>query len=106
MNKFKSFFEINFKYQDLFETSFEKLYSKNYFGTIDKNEAKARLTDWFTQFIVMIEQKDEDELIFALCTANSKESRLWFEALTGFNIKNETNKVIKDKVTEYCRSLK
>lgn len=103
MSGFKRFFETNFKYQELFETSFEKLYAKNYFGNIDKEEAKSRLTDWYIKFVVMVEQKVEEELVFALCTTTGKECRLWFEALTGYNVKNETNKVIKEVVAKYCR---
>lgn len=103
MSRFRNFFELKYKYQDLFESSFEKLYNKNYFGKIDKEEAKSRLNDWFIEFVIIVENKMEDELIVSLCATNSKENHLWFESITGYNLKNETNKVIKETVANFCR---
>jgi hypothetical protein len=103
MSGFKNFFELKYKYQDLFDSTFEKLYNKKYFGDIDKDEVRFRLTDWFIEFVDIVENKMEEELVISLCTKKSKENHLWFEAMTGYNLKNETNKVIKNTVSEYCR---
>lgn len=103
MRSFKLFFDSNYKYRDLFENSFNKLYDKGYFGKIDKDDAKERCNEWFVQFVVMVETKQEDNLILSLCANKSKENHLWFEGLTGINLKNETNKVIKTKVKNFCK---
>ena len=81
MKGFKIFFEGVFKHQAIFDESFEKLYKKKYFGDIEKDEAKLRLTEWFNKFVVLVEHKMEEELTIALCS-NNKENHIWFQTET------------------------
>ena len=106
MNKsFKHFYNLSKSPEDLFEGTFNKFYNRKHFGDIDKEMIKQQQLDWFNKLRVIIENRDLECLIDAICHRNNKVSRELFEKLTGVEVRKNTSKKIREKLIEYCKEV-
>lgn len=72
--------------QDIFESVFEKYYSKGYFGKISKKIIKEQQESWFGKFLMILEEGDTSRLLSALASRENVCTREWFSRIYGVDI--------------------
>jgi hypothetical protein len=99
--KFKAFYELDQKEQEIFEDVFNSYYKKGYFGDIDKEEIKSHQQDWFKKLSHFIKEKNANELAMALSNKENKLSREWFTQITELNVRYKTKEKILEIIKGY-----
>jgi hypothetical protein len=79
---FKHFYNSSKNNKDhIFEEVFNKHYERGYFGTIDKKIVKEKQQSWFNKFLMILEQRDCDNLTHILLTRDNVLTREWFSKI-------------------------
>ena len=85
--RFKEYFYSNRdNKQDIFESVFEKYYTKGYFGKISKKLIKEQQQRWYNKFLIILEENDTDSLLSALASRENTCTREWFSRIYGIDI--------------------
>lgn len=85
--KFKEFWASRKDNKDIiFETVFDKYYTKGYFGNIDKKIIKKQQRSWYDRFLLINEEKDKESLIMCLQSRDNLCTREWFSRIYSVDI--------------------
>ena len=94
--RFKEYFYSNRdNKQEIFESVFDKYYTKGYFGKISKSMIKEQQQSWFQKFLYILEDKDMDNLMSVLSSRDSVCTREWFSRIYGVDIVEKSKDDIK-----------
>jgi hypothetical protein len=104
--KFKTFYQLDTKEQEIFEDVFNNYYQKGYFGDIDREEIKTNQQEWFEKFNHFIKEKNANELALALANKENKLSREWFTQITELNVRYKTKEKILEIIKEYVNKTR
>ena len=94
--RFKTFLKTQ-NSSELFESTFEKYYSRGYFGSIDKNEIKEQQRDWFDKFNFILEEGDLGMVISSL-QSRDNICRDWFSNIYKVDVSNLGKKELLEQV--------
>lgn len=83
---------------DIFESVFEKYYSKGYFGKLDRQQIKEQQLSWFNKFLIIIEEGDKDAINQILENRDNLVSRDWFSQIYKEDILEKSRQEIKESV--------
>lgn len=86
--------------QEIFESVFEKYYSKGYFGKISKNVIKESQQKWYDKWLLLLEEGDKDSLMLVLENRENVLSREWFDSIYGENILEASRNDIEEKLNK------
>lgn len=89
--RFRQFYMLENKSQQIFQKTFDKWYDKGFYGEVDRETLRESQRAWFEKFITFIESKNMFELGKALLNTENKVTREWFSEITGFNVKFLSN---------------
>lgn len=82
--------------QEIFESVFEKYYTKGYFGKISKTMIKEQQQSWYQKFLYILEDKDIDNLMSVLSSRDAVCTREWFSRIYGVDILDKSKDDIKE----------
>lgn len=85
---------------DIFESVFEKYYSKGYFGKLDRQQIKEQQLSWFNKFLIIIEEGDKDAINQILENRDNLVSRDWFSQIYKEDILEKSRQEIKESVNK------
>lgn len=94
--KFKKYYEDT----AVFESVFDRYYSKGYFGSIDRELIKESEKSWFDRIHTFINTKNLTELEHILLNYENKIAREYFTEITKVDIKNKRREVILNTLKE------
>lgn len=95
--RFKEYFYSNRdNKKEIFESVFEKYYSKGYFGNISKTVIKEQQESWFQKFLYILEDKDIDSLMSVLSSRDAICTREWFSRIYSVDIVEKSKDDIKE----------
>lgn len=97
---FLSFYNLQRK-DKIFERTFDKFYKGGYFGNIEKSLIKEDQRHWFNTLILLIEEKNGDELFVAMESFESKFSRECFDKIVGTKIKYKDKSIVKSEIRKF-----
>ncbi len=83
---------------DIFEQVFTKYYSKGFFGNISESIIKKQQKCWFDKFLMIVESKDQDEIMSHLEDRQNQITREWFSRLYEVDILDKSKKEIEQIV--------
>lgn len=86
--------------QEIFESVFEKYYSKGYFGKISKSVIKESQKKWYEKWLLLLEEGDKDSLMLVLENRDNMLSREWFGEIYGENILEASRNDIEEKLNK------
>ena len=93
---FKHFYYKNIKDKSIiFESVFENLYEKGYFGNLNKDIIKTQQKSWFDKLLMIIDEGDEECLMNVLHNRDNV-SRQWVSRIYGEDITELSRNEIKD----------
>lgn len=72
--------------QDIFESVFEKYYTKGYFGKITKKLIKEQQQSWYNTFLTILDEGNTGRLLSALASRENICTREWFSRIYGVDI--------------------
>ena len=102
---FLSFYNINRK-DKIFERTFNKFYNAGHFGKIDKTLIENDQKEWFNKLVVLIQEKNHDELFAVMESFESKFSRECFDRIMGSKIKYKDRNVVKEEIQKFIMGVK
>ena len=97
---FLSFYNIQRK-DRIFENVFKKFYKNGYFGSINEQLIKEDQREWFEKLVVLIKEKDGDELYAVMESFESKFSRECFDKIVGSKIKYKDKTAVRDEIKKF-----
>ena len=80
---------------DIFESVFEKYYSKGYFGKLDRTIIKEQQLSWFKKFTLILEEGDKESLNYILANRDNLVSRDWFSQIYKEDIMEKSRQEIE-----------
>lgn len=96
---FKNFYYSNKDNKfNIFESVFEKYYSKGYFGKLDRQIIKEQQMSWFKKFLLILEENDKDTIKFILNNRDNVMSREWFSQIYKEDIVEKSRHEIEESV--------
>lgn len=96
---FKNFYYSNKDNKfNIFESVFEKYYSKGYFGKLDRQIIKEQQMSWFKKFLLILEENDKDTIKFILNNRDNVMSREWFSMIYKEDIVEKSRHEIEESV--------
>lgn len=96
---FKNFYYSNKDNKfNIFESVFEKYYSKGYFGKLDRQIIKEQQMSWFKKFLLILEENDKDTIKFILNNRDNIMSREWFSQIYKEDIVEKSRHEIEESV--------
>lgn len=104
--RFKEFYLLENKSNEIFNRIFEKHYKRGFFGELCKEDIKPQQEEWFEDLLQLIRERNEEELILTLSNKEYKLSREYFTEITGINIKYETKANVITLIHEYIEDAK
>jgi hypothetical protein len=96
--RFKQFLKTQNNNLEIFESTFEKYYSKGYFGNINKETIKTQQLDWFDKFLLIIEEGDKSMLTSILSSRDHCCTREWFSSIYKVDIRELGKKEILEEL--------
>lgn len=102
--RFLEYYDFHKKNKLMFEETFEKYYTRGYFGKLDKKEIKTQQKAWFEKLMYFTKDKNLFELCMALSSKENRISREWFSHMTGHEIKYETKEKVIEIIHEYVEN--
>lgn len=87
--------------EEIFEDIFQKYFELGHFGEIEKNLIQKYQYLWFLKLLSFINERNENELIYALTDSEDKVTREWFALLTGYNIKYQAKRKAIEMIREF-----
>lgn len=85
---------------DIFESVFEKYYSKGYFGKLDRSIIKEQQLSWFKKFTLILEEGDKDSLNYILANRDNLVSRDWFSQIYKEDIMEKSRQEIEESINK------
>lgn len=85
---------------DIFESVFEKYYSKGYFGKLDRTLIKEQQLSWFKKFTLILEEGDKDSLNYILANRDNLVSRDWFSQIYKEDIMEKSRQEIEESINK------
>ena len=85
---------------DIFESVFEKYYSKGYFGKLDRTIIKEQQLSWFKKFTLILEEGDKDSLNYILANRDNLVSRDWFSQIYKEDIMEKSRQEIEESINK------
>ena len=83
---------------NIFESVFEKYYSKGYFGKLDRQIIKEQQMSWFKKFLLILEEKDKDTIKYILNNRDNIVTRQWFSQIYKEDIVEKSRQEIEESV--------
>lgn len=102
--RFKTFVKSQNNHTNIFESIFEKYYTKGYFGSIDKDMIKEQQLDWFDKFLLIIEEGDISNLMSTLSSRDNCCTREWFSSMYAVDIREMGKKELLETLITIFRS--
>ena len=99
--RFREYYLLEVKIDDIFEKSFQKFYRKGFFGNIEESLVKQTQRLWYEKLVRFIIEKNYKELELAIGSIENKISREYFSAFTGVNVKHKTKKDTLELLKNY-----
>lgn len=102
---FLSFYNLNRK-DKIFEKTFNKFYTAGHFGKIDKTLIEKDQKEWFDKLVLLIQEKNSDELFAVMESFESKFSRECFDKIMGSKIKYKDRNIVKEEIQKFLMGVK
>lgn len=102
--RFKTFVKSLNNNSIIFESTFEKYYSKGYFGNISKEIIKEQQLDWYDKFLLIIEEGDITNLMSTLSSRDNCCTREWFSSMYTIDIREMGKKELLETLNTIFRS--
>lgn len=99
--RFREYYILEVKVNDVFDKSFDKFYKKGFFGNIDEELVRKEQKIWYQKLVKFIIEKNQKELNMALGSIENKLSRHYFSSFTGFNINHKTKADVLEIIEKY-----
>jgi len=102
--RFREYYQASIRQTklDIFEQVFDKYYTKGFYGSLPETVIKKQQKSWFEKFLIILENKDSDEILFHLEDRQNVVTREWFSRLYETDIveksKKEIEEVLKTKI--------
>lgn len=103
--RFKTFLKDQTNYSSIFESSFDKFYTKGYYGTIKREEIREQQKDWFDKFLLILEEGDIS-LMMSILSARDSICREWFSSIYQVEVKEYGKKEMLEELTNIFKEKK
>jgi len=101
--RFREYYILETKIEEVFDKSFQKFFKKGFFGSIPEDIIKNEQRIWYEKLVKFIIERNVQELSLALGNIEKKMSREYFTNFTGVNIKHCTKKDCLKIIESYTK---